>query len=296
MHRLAVVTAVATFVLLLIGSVVHSTGSGLACPDWSFIPLCHGQVLPPMQGGVFYEHGHRLFATGVGLLTIALTVLTFRNRKADPFLAKLGIAALVIVCVQGVLGGLTVLYQLPVAVSSAHLGTSMLVLCLFIYIAYRARPPGAKLGAPAPLRRWLGIALALTYVQILVGALVRHMRAGLACLDWPFCQGELWPAETSLGKLHMVHRMVAIVVAALVLFAAIRLARATRGKVRALALAACAVIALQVTLGVLSVTSYLALVIITAHLGVGALLLALLWILWLLTIPGRAPVSATETA
>src|SRR5699024_268181 len=70
-HRLAKLAAAATFLLLVIGGTVNPTGSSLACPEPTFV--CHGQLFPPMVGGVFYEHGHRLAAMTVGLLQIALT-------------------------------------------------------------------------------------------------------------------------------------------------------------------------------------------------------------------------------
>src|SRR5687768_13555615 len=100
-HRLAVATAVATFFLLLVGGIVHGTGSSLACPDW---PLCYGSPFPEMTGGVFYEHGHRLLAFGVGMLTTVLMVYCILARKRDRALLWLGIATFVIVVIQGVLG------------------------------------------------------------------------------------------------------------------------------------------------------------------------------------------------
>src|SRR5690349_13357859 len=123
-HRFAIATTVATFVLLIVGSLVHGTGSSLACPDW---PLCYGTLFPKMENGVQFEHTHRLVATGVGIMTVVLAVLLLR-RKGDRSLVRLGVVATVLVVFQGVLGGITVLYKLPRAVSVAHLATSM---CFF---------------------------------------------------------------------------------------------------------------------------------------------------------------------
>src|SRR5258706_3405437 len=108
-HRFAVVTAGATLVLIFVGALVTSTGSGLAVPDW---PLSFGQVFPPMVGGVLYEHGHRLVAAGVGLLTVTLMVLMTRwePRSWARWLAR---AAVGVVILQGTLGGVTVLLRLP---------------------------------------------------------------------------------------------------------------------------------------------------------------------------------------
>src|SRR5947199_5081710 len=108
-HRLAAATAAATFVLLFVGGLVTSTGSRLAVPDW---PLSFGQVFPRMEGGVLFEHGHRLFATAVGLLTVGLAFWTSRIEPRR-WVRVLGWAMLGVVVLQGVLGGVTVLLRLP---------------------------------------------------------------------------------------------------------------------------------------------------------------------------------------
>src|SRR5437763_14065975 len=115
-HRLAAATAAATFVLLFVGGLVTSTGSGLAVPDW---PLSFGQVFPPMVGGVLFEHGHRLAATAVGCLTAVLALWTVGG-DGRASVRALGLLALLAVVLPGVLGGPTALYQLPPAASAPH--------------------------------------------------------------------------------------------------------------------------------------------------------------------------------
>jgi hypothetical protein len=124
-HGMALTLVVATLALIFIGGLVTSTHSGLSVPDW---PLSFGRLMPPMVGGILFEHGHRLVATGVGILTI-LTVVVFRG---DPrgWVRRASWAALVLVVVQGVLGGLTVLYKLPKPISIAH-GTMAQTFFLF---------------------------------------------------------------------------------------------------------------------------------------------------------------------
>src|SRR3954471_15309479 len=95
-HRVAKFAAVATFLLLVIGGTVNPTGSSLACPEPTLV--CHGQLFPPMVGGVFYEHGHRLAAMTVGLLQIALTILLQLRR---PQLRKLAWLLLGLILAQG---------------------------------------------------------------------------------------------------------------------------------------------------------------------------------------------------
>src|SRR5262245_10561192 len=134
-HRFAIATAIATFVLLIVGSLVHGTGSSLACPDW---PLCYGSFFPKMEHGVEYGSTHRLAATAVGIMTVTLTVLLFLKR--DRRFKKLGLAATALVIFQGILGGITVIYRLPKAISIAHLATSMCFFSLMIVIALRTAP------------------------------------------------------------------------------------------------------------------------------------------------------------
>jgi heme A synthase len=272
--RLAVATACATWILLLVGCLVHGTGSSLACPDW---PLCHGTAFPKMENGVQYEHTHRLVATAVGLLTIALAVALSKRRTEDPTLAKMGYLGVGLVCFQGLLGGITVLLRLPILVTLAHLCTSMAFFCLMTLIAIRSREPSerrAEVPALASLRPWACVTVAATFAQILLGGTVRHTASGLACFGIPLCNGELWPAHPG-AHWHMSHRLFALVVAGLVIGLAVHMRRhAPDSRPAKLATLAVVLVFVQVTLGVLSVLSFLALSAVTLHLGVAALLLA----------------------
>src|SRR5947209_7037142 len=112
-HRLAVVTAAATYLLILIGGLVHGTGSSLACPDW---PTCYGTFMPKMEGGVLVEHSHRLAAGTVVILTLVLAgALSWAGRR-DALARRLrpfGWLAVALVFAQALLGGITVLLRLP---------------------------------------------------------------------------------------------------------------------------------------------------------------------------------------
>ncbi|MCI0354219.1 MAG: COX15/CtaA family protein, partial [Acidobacteria bacterium] len=132
-HGFAVFTAGVTFVLLIAGALVTSNDAGLAVPDW---PTSFGSLykIPPMVGGVKYEHGHRMVAQFVGLLTIVLALWTWRvDRRA--WMRKLGFAALGLVIVQGILGGITVLYFLPPWVSTAHATLAQTFFCTIVLMA-----------------------------------------------------------------------------------------------------------------------------------------------------------------
>lgn len=274
-HRFAVAVAAATLLLIVAGGLVTSTGSGLAVPDW---PLSFGQVFPRMEGGVLYEHGHRLIASAVGLLTVILAVWTAR---AEPRLAvrRLGWAMLALVIMQGVLGGTTVLLRLPDAVSVAHAGTAQLFLALTVVMAvltgpgWAAQAPGSDRGT----QRLLAATALVIWLQILLGAVVRHTGAGLAIPDFPLALGRLVPPFSSpLVAWHYAHRVGALVAAAVVVWAALRVA-VRHGAVPRMARPAVLLVALlgfQILLGALTVLAKKAVIPTTAHVAVGALLLA----------------------
>ena len=133
LHRFAVFTASATLVLIVAGALVTSNDAGLSVPDW---PTTFGSFykMPHMVGGVKYEHGHRMVAEFVGLLTIILAVWTWQVEKRR-WLRLLGLAALATVIAQGILGGLTVLFFLPAPISSAHAAVAQTFFCIAVAIA-----------------------------------------------------------------------------------------------------------------------------------------------------------------
>lgn len=181
LHRYATVLAACTLFLVVAGASVTSHEAGLSVPDW---PLSYGQVMPQMTGGVFFEHGHRLVATFVGILTIGLAILlTLKERRR--WMRVLGWTALAAVIVQGLLGGLTVLLLLPPAVSVSHACLAQLFFSLTVAIALftsRSWQNGPELvddyGKPS-LRSLAIVAPALVLVQIALGAAFRHGAIGV---------------------------------------------------------------------------------------------------------------------
>jgi cytochrome c oxidase assembly protein subunit 15 len=256
---------------------VTSTGSGLAVPDW---PLSFGQWMPPMKGGVLYEHGHRVLAATVGLL-IVIQALWLWRREPRGWVRVLGWLALTGVVLQGVLGGLTVLLRLPDLVSVSHAGLAEIVFGLTVAIAVALSRSwrsgeGVVVDAGEPALRTLGVIVAVTlFLQIVLGAVVRHTGAGLAIPTFPLAYGRLVPPLENLPvALHFAHRVGALVVAAVVAWTAVRAWRQHRNDLWLLrpALALAGLVVLQAALGGWVVLSAKTAWIATAHLGVGALM------------------------
>jgi cytochrome c oxidase assembly protein subunit 15 len=181
LHRYAIFVAFCTLLLVAAGASVTSNDAGLSVPDW---PLSYGQVMPEMTGGIFYEHGHRMIATTVGFLTIILAVWLWR---AEPraWLRRLGFAALGGVIVQGVLGGMTVIFLLPKPVSISHACLAQLFFSTTVAIALFTSPSwkqGPRLTGDYgwPSLRALAVAAPVAVLaQLLLGAAYRHKAMGL---------------------------------------------------------------------------------------------------------------------
>jgi protoheme IX farnesyltransferase len=287
-HRFAVTTAAATYLLILIGGLVHGTGSSLACPDW---PTCYGTFMPKMEGGVLVEHSHRLAAGTVVVLTLLLASMLTATR--DPALRRLrpfGWLAVGLVFAQALLGGITVLLRLPTPISTAHTATSLLFFMTVLYIAVRSRPISPEIAAPAVVSRLALIAAVAVYVQMVLGGLVRHSGAALACTDVPLCRGSLWPHAHPTVLIQALHRLNAVAVACLVLASSIvTLRRATRPTLRVLAVIAPVLVGIQIWLGIRSVQSFLDLVTVESHLAVATALLATMALTVLAARPGGLP-------
>ncbi len=292
-HRFVKLVTVFTVLLIAAGGMVTSTDSGLSVPDW---PTTYGWnmftfPLSKWVGGIRYEHSHRLIASTVGFLTIIMAAWTWWV-EPRPWVRKLGFAALGAVILQGLLGGLTVLFFLPAPISIGHAGLAQIFFCLTLTLALVTsqgwRRATAAVDDPM-LRRVAAITTILIYTQILVGATMRHTNAGLAIPDFPWAFGHLIPPVWNPKvAIHFAHRVGALIVTTAILATTSHVFYHHRGR-RELARPALLLLlflSMQVTLGAFVVWSGMDPVINTAHVVNGALVLGASLVLTLRSFSG----------
>ncbi len=306
---------VCAYILFVIfaGAMVTSHDAGLSVPDW---PSTYGEnmfAFPVYKwvGGIFYEHGHRLVAFGVGSLTLLLAVWSFFVEKRK-WVRVLSYAALGVVIGQGILGGLTVLFGLPDFVSVSHAVLAQSFLILMVVITY-SHTREFKMRAEAGDRGstlWkvaAGVAV-LVYLQLIIGAVMRHAGAGLAVMDFPLMAGSVFPPlndETVAGinqvrltkamapitlsnvVVHIIHRLGGVIVTVGVFTLLWKVARSTevRAATKRLVWGLGALVLCQFALGAITVLSERSPVIASIHVVTGALLLALTVVCTLRIIP-----------
>jgi cytochrome c oxidase assembly protein subunit 15 len=314
LHRTAQFTAAATLLLIFMGGLVTSHGAGMSVPDW---PNSYGYnmfTFPPSKwiGGIFYEHTHRLMGTVVGMLSIALVVIAWM-KEPRRWVRWLTVGVLGAVILQGVLGGLrVVLVKLDLAIVHACFAQAFLCLTALVAVVtsrWWIESPNLSTNARDG-RRLVGLAVACAvaiYVQLVLGAMMRHYQAGLAIPDFPLAYGKLIPPtnsqeverarlwlllgpdqinadvfEVTLPKiwLHFAHRIGALVVALIVLATAVKaLRRQAPVGLRFLAMWLIALLIVQVTLGTLTVLWRKPADIASLHVAGGALLLMTTFVL-----------------
>ena len=239
----------ATFALVVLGALVRARNAGLACPDW---PLCYGALVPAFDIQVLFEWSHRALAGGISLGLLALTGVLARRPALRVRVRRPLAIAWVLLAVQVVLGGLTVLLRLAPWTVTAHLlvGTSFCAALLWITRdLFEVESAAGEL--PGRVRLWLAVSLVALVAQIALGGMVSSHGAGLACAHFPTCDGtSLVPSLHGLVGLHTLHRLAAAVLAgAYVVLALV----ARRTALAPLAFAALALLLLQVGVGVANV-------------------------------------------
>ena len=284
LHRFAKFVAACTVLLILAGSLVTSNDAGLSVPDW---PTSYGWSMftfPPSMwvANILYEHGHRLIASSVGFLTIILAVWLWMVEPRR-WMRLLGVAALGAVVAQGVLGGLTVLFFLPPAISTAHAALAEIFFCITIAIALFTSPEWIRGYDSAgggvndrTLRAAATTTTVLIYTQLLIGATMRHTGAGLAIPDFPLMFGHLIPDHWDPKiAVHFAHRVGAAIVTLGIVATAghVWYHHPRRRELTRPAALLVALVATQITLGALTVLSRRAVWINSLHVVCGALVL-----------------------
>jgi len=201
------------FGLIVVGSIVRTTGSGLACPDW---PLCEGRLIPRLDPHVLIEWLHRLLALLVSLLLAATALWVLGHRETRARLGGLVALALGLLVVQVLLGALTVWKLLSPAVVSSHLAVALLLFSTLLVIALAAgdeaeagpeRLQHQRTPRPPGLLPLFALTTLLLYGQAVLGGVVSTSGASLACPDWPTCRGEWLPPLDGLVGIQMAHRI-----------------------------------------------------------------------------------------
>ena len=246
---LLAVTVVVTFALITIGGLVRATESGLGCPDW---PLCHGQIIPPFEYHVLIEYSHRLTASVVGLLVVACAALVWFKHRESAGLKRLMAVAVVALIVQVILGGITVLTELPAPIVTAHLFAAETLFAMLIVAALIARPATTALQAARkhPYFNTVLAMAAVSMVILLTGTYIVGSGASAVCTSWPLCTSD-WLPNFGLQWEHMAHRLIAGLGGLYIIVAALR-ARRYKGQSRALAgmgMGAAALVVAQVLAG-----------------------------------------------
>ena len=281
LRRYTKLVAASTLFLIFAGAMVTSHDAGLSVPDW---PTTYGQNMftfpfSMWRANIFYEHSHRLIASTVGFLVV-IQAIWLQRREPKRFVRRLGWLSLGAVIAQGLLGGLTVIFLLPKAISISHAGLAEIFFCINVSIAFftsrfyedlRQQPRG---DAPVGAARGL---VALVYLQILAGALMRHLGAGLAIPDYPLSFGRVIPAFTSTEiAVNFAHRVGASLVAIAVIAMFVRLLRYDANHpLRRIAHFLILVVPTQILLGGYVVWSGRNPVTTSLHVMIGALTLSL---------------------
>ena len=265
------------FLLLIWGNMVAGLKAGLACPDW---PLCYGKVLPPFRWDIYMEFMHRVIG---GVTSVFIIILAYKR-----FMSYMGagkavpVITVILLIFQIILGGIVVLLELPVDLTTFHFANAMVIFLLVLYMVFF---DGIEQKALFDVSGYKGIFFLLTVLvtcQAVLGAYVRHSDAGLACPDFPTCLGYWVPPELSgLILNHYAHRTLAYVISALVLLLLLFSYKAHGlQKYRSAILVILGLIVIQVLLGVLVVDSKLHFLITALHLLVALFILSAAFLTW----------------
>ncbi len=317
-HQAVLLTTLLALTVIVAGAWVRLTDAGLGCPDW---PGCYGKLLVPElsedvqkaneafperpveTGKAWREMIHRYMASLLGLFIVGLVVAAFARRRTDPFQpVKVPVALLFLVIFQGILGMWTVTLLLKPLIVMGHLIGGMSTLSLLVWLAWQTRYPTAVAAIEEremrkPVVRVATVALAILFIQLMLGGWTSTNYAALSCPDFPKCQGQWIPQGADYGEgfvlwrglgvdyeggvlehparvaIHFAHRLGAIVATVALVWMALLLLRRGGPQARKAAIATKVFLIAQITIGIVIIKLALPLSWAVAHNGNAALLL-----------------------
>jgi protoheme IX farnesyltransferase len=222
-QKLSLTTTAMTVVLVAVGGIVRATGSGLGCPDW---PRCHGALVPPagnLQAAI--EYSHRITASIVGVLVLATATFAWLKFRRVASIFWPALLALIVVVFQAGLGAIVVREELKARTVAVHFGTALVLVALTTLTSVASFAPRG--GRADRLARYAMATTVVTFLALLLGAIVVQTGASHAFTDWPLMNGGILPGPTFIGRMHHAHRVAALLTGIALVFLAVQVVRRT---------------------------------------------------------------------
>lgn len=203
-----------TYLLMVLGNLVTTTESGLACPDW---PLCYGTVVPPLNVNVWFEWSHRLLGALTGFFILVSSILAWRKHRGA--VRWLTVSALALLGLGSVMGGVIVIIEAPLlegvmhlAVVSFHIILATVIFALLI-LSFRFLTMAPQTGVSSGFSSFYTNLFVLVFAQVIIGILVRYGEASLSCMGFPLCNDMLIPDFDGFDvAIHFIHRLTALAI------------------------------------------------------------------------------------
>ena len=279
----ALLSLVVSFIQITLGGFVRASESGLGCPDW---PLCHGQIIPPMEFHTLIEYSHRLNGSVLGILVTTLLIICLMNYRSEKRLTIANYSAFGLVVGAGILGGITVITELAWWIRLIHLGIAQILAASLMYIVWEflfvnVRNVHIDL---SQIRAWkwkMVLCVSLVFLLMLSGSYMVGIGASSSCSSWPLCKGLSIP-EGLTYQVHMGHRYISVLSLAFVGYVAIELITHSNGSrlIKRIAHSVLGLIGVQIILGAITVWSGFSSHMKVTHLSVATLV----WLLSLIHI------------
>src|SRR5215217_4847090 len=317
LRRLALLTAIGTYLLIVVGAIVRSTGSGLGCPDW---PLCHGQFMPPPNVASWIEFSHRFSGAVVSALILAMVAAAWVWARNVRHVVIPATAVPIMLAAQILLGAWVVWLETPALVVMIHLSFAFVIMAFVLWVNIAARvaanggltvaedgPHALSRPSRASLSGYLWLVVTPTtetYLLLVVGGFTRALGAGWVCSGFPLCNGQFAPfGGSGLVDLHLTHRLLGFIVAGLIGWTAWKTTK-TPGLPPAMVRVAYSLVVIvlaQITIGAVAVVVGPSLVLQSIQNGIasgvpvsasaaGAPVAASLWIIQTLHVAGASAV------